>query len=218
MDKSKLDTGFNAEFVVGAVKPEQYPDDGLPEVAFAGRSNVGKSSLLNKLLNRRQLARVSNTPGRTRELNFFRINQAYYYVDLPGYGYAKVGRGQREVWDRGIGLYFNSRRDLRAVILLLDIRRGMTEQDQAMLDFIFKMGLPVLPVLTKSDKLNANPRREAIKAMRLMVAEKVPLAVAPLLVTSSSKGDGILELRQTLATLLQRELGVGDPPPPDPCP
>ncbi|MEG3638174.1 ribosome biogenesis GTP-binding protein YihA/YsxC [Magnetococcus sp. PR-3] len=204
MDKSKLDTGFNAEFIIGAVKPAQYPDDNLPEVAFAGRSNAGKSSLLNRLLNRRKLARVSNTPGRTRELNFFRVDEAYYYVDLPGYGFAKVGRGQKEVWDRGIGLYFNSRRDLRAVILLLDIRRGVTEQDQAMLDFIFEMGLPVLPVLTKSDKLKSNPRREAVKKLKAELAEKVPLAVAPLQVTSASKGDGIIELRQTLATILAR--------------
>nr|CRH07522.1 putative GTPase with nucleoside triP hydrolase domain, involved in coordination of cell cycle. (engB) [Candidatus Magnetococcus massalia] len=205
MDKSKLDTGFNAEFVLGAVKPEQYPDEALPEIAFAGRSNVGKSSLLNKLLNRRKLARVSNTPGRTREINFFRVNCCWYYVDLPGYGYAKVGKQQRQVWDRGIGHYLNTRRDLRAVVLLLDIRRGVTDQDEEMLRYLFELGLPLLPVATKTDKLKSNPRREAIKKMRADIEAIAPLIVAPVHATSSLKGDGIVELRQTITRLLDRE-------------
>src|SRR4249919_1484226 len=138
------------------------PEPTMPEVAFAGRSNVGKSSLLNRLVHRRKLARVSNTPGRTREVNFFRVNDSFVLVDLPGYGYARVSKERRAEWKPLIEGYLQSSPQLRGIVQLLDIRHDPTNDDRHMLDFLGELGVPTIVVLTKIDKLTATQRARRI--------------------------------------------------------
>ena len=144
----------SAEFIKSAVDPSQYPDDLLPEVAFVGRSNVGKSSLINTLVNRRNLARTSNTPGRTQLVNFFVINGALSFVDLPGYGYAKVPLSVKKGWRAMIEGYLEGRHSLRLVVLILDIRREPSENDDMLIEWLRSKQISVVFVLTKSDKLS----------------------------------------------------------------
>lgn len=152
-----------AEFVKSAVKPEQYPGGDLPEVAFAGRSNVGKSSLINALLGRKKLAQTSATPGKTRLINFFTVNGKLSFVDLPGYGFARVSRAEQETWGPMIGTYLRKRENLRLVISILDVRHDPTGQDRDLIDWLRRFGRKHLIVLTKSDKLS---RGEALKRRR----------------------------------------------------
>ncbi|HZI27739.1 MAG TPA: ribosome biogenesis GTP-binding protein YihA/YsxC [Gemmatimonadaceae bacterium] len=141
------------------------PASTLPEVAFAGRSNVGKSSLLNALLRRRAAARVSKTPGRTREINFFRINDAFVLVDLPGYGYARIAKERRAEWRPLIEGYLSQSPNLRGLVLLLDARREPTDDDRAMLDFLAERETPVLVAITKMDKFGNDAGRERVQAI-----------------------------------------------------
>src|SRR5512132_614844 len=144
----------NVEFIGGMAERHGWrPDSQLPEVAFAGRSNVGKSSLLNSLVRRKSFARVSRTPGRTREINFFRINNGFVLVDLPGYGYARVSKEKKSEWRPMIESYLRRTTQLRGIVLLLDIRREPSEDDRAMLDFLAETEVPTLIALTKVDKL-----------------------------------------------------------------
>lgn len=152
-----------AEFVKSAVKPEQYPGGDLPEVAFAGRSNVGKSSLINVLLGRKKLAQTSATPGKTRLINFFTVNGKLSFVDLPGYGFARVSRAEQETWGPMIGTYLRKRENLRLVISILDVRHDPTGQDRDLIDWLRRFGRKHLIVLTKSDKLS---RGEALERRR----------------------------------------------------
>lgn len=131
------------------------PEGDLPEVAFVGRSNVGKSSLLNRLVRRKAFARVSRTPGRTREINFFRVNGEFVFVDLPGYGYARVSKDRRAEWKPLIEAYLSSTRQLRGIVLLLDARRDPSDDDRDMMDFLADVGVPTMLVVTKTDKLAA---------------------------------------------------------------
>lgn len=145
-----------SEFFKSAVKPSGYPTDGLPEVAFAGKSNVGKSSLLNTILNRKRLAKTSSTPGRTQLINFFTINDEFYFVDLPGYGYAKVSKEKKKGWGKMMEDYFQTSANLRCVVLLLDIRRLITEDDLVLIKFLYSLEIPIVYVLTKTDKVGTN--------------------------------------------------------------
>jgi GTP-binding protein len=145
---------LSAEFVVGAVGEKYSPEDGLPEVAFAGRSNVGKSSLINKLLLRRKLAHTSSTPGRTQQLNYYRVNDRMYFVDLPGYGFVHGGVDLRRVLGKLTETFLSSRQQLRAVVQLLDARHGATALDLEMVRRLRETGRPSLLVLTKADKLS----------------------------------------------------------------
>ena len=138
------------------------PEPTLPEVAFAGRSNVGKSSLLNRLIHRKKFARVSNTPGRTREINFFKVNDAFIFVDLPGYGYARISKEKRAEWKPLIEGYLRQSPQLRGIVHLLDVRHDPTNDDRQMLDFLGELGVPTIVVLTKTDKLNAAERTRRI--------------------------------------------------------
>ncbi|MBF0189834.1 MAG: YihA family ribosome biogenesis GTP-binding protein [Magnetococcales bacterium] len=199
---SPIHAGLSSQFIAGAVSRQHFPPDDLPEVAFAGRSNVGKSSILNRLLNRRNLARVSRTPGRTREINFFLVGTQGRFVDLPGYGFAEVARNQRLVWDRVAESYFNERRSLRGVILLLDPRRGLLDSDLALIAYLEERGIGFLPVATKIDKLKANPRRQALIALAGQIRESTRLAMAPPVAVSSLNGDGVAELWQHLEKIL----------------
>ncbi|HLO10897.1 MAG TPA: ribosome biogenesis GTP-binding protein YihA/YsxC [Pseudoneobacillus sp.] len=143
----------SSEIVISAVKPEQYPDTTLPEFALAGRSNVGKSSFINKMLNRRGLARISSKPGKTQTLNFYLINEILHFVDVPGYGYAKVSKTEREAWGRMIETYITKREQLRAVVLLVDLRHPPTADDQMMYNFLKHYEIPCIVVATKADKI-----------------------------------------------------------------
>ena len=145
-----------SEFIKSAVTPDQYVEHGSTEVAFLGRSNVGKSSLINSLTNRRKLAKVSNTPGRTRLINFFLINNLIYFVDLPGYGYAKVSKTEKASWGKFIEAYLFSRPQLSKVILLIDSRHKPSVDDVLMYEWIKHYGYEVVLVATKSDKLTKN--------------------------------------------------------------
>jgi GTP-binding protein len=147
---------LSAEFVLSATKPAHYPQAVLPEVAFAGRSNVGKSSLINTLVKRKGLARTSNTPGRTQEINFFTVNNRFAFIDLPGYGYAKVPEKIRNNWGPMIEAYLSGRETLRLVVLILDIRRDPSPEDRQLIGWLQFYRLPVLIVLTKIDKVSRN--------------------------------------------------------------
>lgn len=147
---------LSAEFVLSAKEPAHYPPATFPEIAFAGRSNVGKSSLINALLKRKGLARTSNTPGRTQEINFFSVNNSLYFIDLPGYGYAKVPVRIRNHWGPMIETYLIRRQTLRLVVLILDIRRDPSEEDRQLIGWLQFYHLPFLIVLTKIDKVSRN--------------------------------------------------------------
>src|SRR5574341_2518312 len=142
-----------AGFLVSAGRPEQFPGGGRPEIAFAGRSNVGKSSLINRLLGRRNLARTSGTPGRTRTINFYEVNERFLFVDLPGYGYAKVSRALKDAWWGLVEGYLSRRVQLRGVIHIVDARHAPTAQDRELQAFLGAAGVPSLVVLTKADKV-----------------------------------------------------------------
>src|SRR3982751_3328282 len=153
----------NVEFIGGMAERHGWrPESSLPEIAFAGRSNVGKSSLLNTLVRRKSFARVSRTPGRTREINFFRINNEFVLVDLPGYGYARISKEKKAEWRPIIESYLRRTSQLRGIVLLLDIRRDPSDDDRAMLDFLAEVEVPAIVALTKVDKLSKTGAREQV--------------------------------------------------------
>ncbi len=176
----------SAEFVKSAVKPNHYPADDLPEIAFAGRSNVGKSSLINTLLNRKRLVKTSRTPGRTQLINFFLINQAFSFVDLPGYGYAKVPESVRKSWGPMIETYLSTRPVLRGVVLIMDIRRTPGLQETNFIDWLHYYNNPSILVLTKVDKLSKTNR---IK-QRLANANALGVDVDDLILFSATSRQG----------------------------
>ena len=148
-----------ADFITSAVKPNQYPPAELPEIAFAGRSNVGKSSLINTLLNRKHLVKTSSTPGRTQLINFFKINQDLMFVDLPGFGYARVPEKIKKEWGPMIEAYLTTRHTLRGVVLIMDLRRTPGDYEFDLMEWLGHHEIPCLPVMTKTDKLKTNQRK-----------------------------------------------------------
>jgi len=177
-----------AEFVKGAATWEQLPDDGRPEVAFIGRSNVGKSSLINMLLGRRALARTSSTPGKTREFNFYLVNDAFYFVDLPGFGYAKTAQRERARWGRLIGRYVTERETLRIVFHLVDSRHEPTAQDKDVMALMKGAPVPYVILLTKTDKLSGNGRAQSkARVQKLLAAAGMEV---PVILTSSQDKRG----------------------------
>ena len=156
----------NSEFIISAVKPAQYPKDNRTEIAFVGRSNVGKSSIINALTNRKKLAKVSQTPGKTRLINFFLINNDFYLVDLPGYGYAKVSKKEQASWGKTIETYLHGRDELKRVVLLVDSRHKPTGDDKMMYDWIKHYGYDCVVVATKKDKLSNNELRKSEKLIK----------------------------------------------------
>ncbi|KGT39890.1 MULTISPECIES: ribosome biogenesis GTP-binding protein YihA/YsxC [Heyndrickxia] len=142
-----------AELVISAVRQEQYPEGHLPEIALAGRSNVGKSSFINKMINRKALARTSSKPGKTQTLNFYKIENKLYFVDVPGYGFAKVSKKEREKWGRMIETYMTSRKRLKTVVLIVDVRHPPTNDDCLMYNFLKYYKIPCIVVATKADKI-----------------------------------------------------------------
>jgi GTP-binding protein len=167
----------SAEFVTAAVGPSGYPGDRSPEVAFLGRSNVGKSSLINALLTRRKLAQTSRTPGKTRTLNFFLVNGKFFFVDLPGYGYARISRTRQAEWGKVIEVYLSQRTLLRACVLLVDLRHPPSPLDCQMKSWLDHYQCPTVIVGTKADKIGVAARRKNIETLRreLPVSENQPL-------------------------------------------
>ena len=156
----------SATFVTSAVKPEQCPETELPEVAFAGRSNVGKSSLINTLVNRKNLVKTSQTPGKTRLINFFAINERFFFVDLPGYGYARVSKKERSRWGPMVESYLTERDNLKGVVILQDIRREPEAEERDLVGFLNQISLPFIYILTKADKLSKNKQFARKKQLR----------------------------------------------------
>ncbi|NNU77406.1 ribosome biogenesis GTP-binding protein YihA/YsxC [Clostridium estertheticum] len=180
-----------SEFIISAVKPAQYPTDNRVEYAFVGRSNVGKSSLINTITNRRKLVKVSGTPGKTRLINFFLINDSFYFVDLPGYGYAKVSKTEQAKWGKMMEDYLVRRPQLQKVALLVDCRRKPTKDDLLMYGWIKHFGYEVVIVATKKDKLN---RAELVKNNKL-IRETLQLEASEAIINISSlKKIGVKEL------------------------
>jgi GTP-binding protein len=187
------------EFIGGTAERGGWrPPSDLPEIAFAGRSNVGKSSLLNRLVGRRAVARVSKTPGRTREVNFFRVNDAFVLVDLPGYGYAKISKERKADWKPLIESYLKLTPQLRGIVLLLDIRRDPSDDDRAMLDFLSEVEIPTIVAVTKSDKVT----RSAISAKVSDLAKGLGLAEEQVIPFSSRTGEGRAELAEAMMSLI----------------
>lgn len=180
-----------SEFVTSAVKPEQYPTDNRMEFAFVGRSNVGKSSLINTITNRRKLVKVSGTPGKTRLINFFLINNSFYFVDLPGYGYAKVSKSEKASWGKMMEKYLVNRPQLKKVILLVDSRHKPTNDDVMMYEWIRHYGYDIVVVATKKDKLTKNELQKSVK----VIQETLKLnKEEPIMFFSSLKKEGKEEL------------------------
>ncbi len=177
----------SADFIKSAREPSQYPNSLLPEVAFAGRSNVGKSSLINVLVNRKRLAKTSTTPGRTRLLNFFVINNLLYFTDLPGYGYARVPLSVKMEWGPMVERYFKERENLRLVILILDIRRDPSENDLSLLEWFRFYDICSLVILTKVDKLSRNQIK--IRQQRIQEILGLPLD-SNIILFSAKTGEG----------------------------
>jgi GTP-binding protein len=175
------------------------PEPGLPEVAFAGRSNVGKSSLINRLVNRKKLARVSNTPGRTREINFFRVNDDFILVDLPGYGYARISKEARAAWKPLIEGYLRGSPRLRGIVHLLDARHDPTRDDLQLLEFLADIGVPTILVATKTDKL---PRANVAKRVREL-ANAAGVEEDQVIPFSAVTGAGRAELAEAIVSLVK---------------
>jgi GTP-binding protein len=179
-----------ARFVAGAADPRQLPCERHPEIAFAGRSNVGKSSLLNRLVGQRGLARVSKTPGRTQQINFFQIDERLTLVDLPGYGFARVPASVQQQWKRLVETYLVQRKNLNAVVVIVDLRRGVEAEDAVLLDYLEAHGIPAILAATKADKLGY---AERVRRARLL-GEQMSEPVAALVVCSAVTGEGITRL------------------------
>jgi GTP-binding protein len=176
------------------------PETTLPEIAFAGRSNVGKSSLLNRLIQRKKFARVSNTPGRTREVNFFKVNDTFVLVDLPGSGYARVSKERRAEWRPLIESYLRSSTTLRGIVQLLDSRHDPTNDDRQMLDFLGELEVPAVIVLTKIDKLRPKERKERVAA----ISRTLALEEDQVIPFSAETGEGRDELAEAMQALLEQ--------------
>ena len=176
-----------ARFVAGAAEPRRIPQLPHPEIAFAGRSNVGKSSLLNRLVGQHKLARVSKTPGRTQQINFFVIDDRLTFVDLPGYGFARVPLRVKEEWKGLVECYLRQRGNLRAVVVIVDLRRGISEDDAQLIDFLAANAIAAIVVATKADKLGHNDRTRRTREL----AEELARRGVSVLVCSSLSGAGV---------------------------
>jgi len=195
-------------FVKGVVKLDGLPNDTLPEIAFAGRSNVGKSSLVNAMTGRKTLARTSNTPGRTQEVNYFTLGQpdreGLFLVDLPGYGYARESKDRIATWTELVMTYLQGRATLRRVLLLIDARHGIKKNDEEVMAMLDKAAVSYLIVLTKTDKLKKGEIEKRLETTKAQLRKHVA-AFPEIAVTSSEKGTGIPELRAHIAELAELE-------------
>jgi GTP-binding protein len=189
-----------AEFIISAVGPAQYPVDALPEVALAGRSNVGKSSLINRMINRKNLARTSSKPGKTQQLNFYKINSDLFFVDLPGYGYAQVSKAERQKWGKFIEQYLLEREHLKLLLHVVDLRHPPTKDDQNMYEWLKHNGIPLCVVATKADKISRGQWQKHMKIVR----ETLGMDKADsLILFSSETGQG----KEELWSIIEHRIG-----------
>jgi GTP-binding protein len=188
----------SAEFITSAAKPSQYPSEGVPEIAFAGRSNVGKSSLINILVNRKHLVKTSSTPGRTQLINFFDINENMIFVDLPGYGYARVPTSVKKKWGPMIESYLSGRRTLKAVVVIMDIRRMPREEEQSLIVWLDHFSIAKILVLTKTDKLS-KPKQGK---QRAAISETLRVDQNSLILFSAKSRQGREDLWKAIEKLL----------------
>lgn len=190
-----------AEFVISAVSSRQYPEANQPEIVLAGRSNVGKSSLINKMLNRKNLARTSSQPGKTQTLNFYRINDSWFFVDLPGYGYARVAKDINNKWAGFINEYLETRQEIVGLIQLVDLRHPPTEDDRNMVQWSLHHGFPMLVAATKADKISRAqwPKHKAAVMRGLEIGPEIPL-----ILFSAETGMGVPEV----GTWIEERLGA----------
>ncbi len=195
----------SSEFVTSAVKPSQYPPAEYPEVAFAGRSNVGKSSLINKIVNRKRLVKTSSTPGRTQLINFFLVNGELSFVDLPGYGYAKVPVSVKKKWGPMVEAYLSDRPNLMAVVVLMDLRRTPKVEEFNLIDWLRHYQVPIIPVLTKADKLSKTKQNK----QRHIAAQALGMSADALILFSAKSGLGKEVLwRQIEQALTAQDLSI----------
>lgn len=198
----------STSFVKSATRPGNYPEPGCLEIAFAGRSNVGKSSLLNVLINRKSLVRTSSTPGRTQLINFFDLNGEFFLVDLPGYGFAKVPMSVKKQWGPMIRTYLQTRETLCAVVMLFDIRRVPRDEDLQLLDWLEEFNIPTIPVITKADKISRNRRKKQI--MPIVEATGLPEEAFTLFSALSKEGREAVWERLDVAISTASELDAED--------
>lgn len=189
----------NIVFETSFATSDALPESDLLEIAFAGRSNVGKSSMINKIFNRKNLARVSSMPGKTATINFFRLENIRF-VDLPGYGYAKVSKSEKLRWAELMEGYFNTDRDIALVVQLVDFRHPPTKDDLSMIEFLIEMEFPFIVVLTKADKLSAKQRRERIESLKTEIPCFEDITVVEF---SSETGEGVEELKDIIISISQ---------------
>ncbi len=189
----------SVEFTVSAVSKKDYPREGLGEVVLIGRSNVGKSSLINTLVMRKKLAKTSSTPGKTRTINFYRVNEKFFFVDLPGIGYAKVAKSVKRSWERMVEEYMEGRQELRGAVVILDARRKPGEVEIDLYRWLEASGVPVITVITKADKLSGNKLSVSVGGI------KKALSVTDPVTFSALKGVGRLKLLGRIAGLLGEE-------------
>ncbi|MCC0637593.1 MULTISPECIES: ribosome biogenesis GTP-binding protein YihA/YsxC [unclassified Clostridioides] len=187
----------SSEITMSAVNKSQYPAEGIPEIALAGRSNVGKSSIINTLLNRRNFARTSQTPGKTRTINFYLINNEFYFVDLPGYGYAKIAKSEKEKWGGIMERYLESRQELCSIFLLVDIRHEPTADDKLMYEWIKHFGYNCVVIATKADKISRGQYQKHISIIRKKLQMESSEKVIPV---SSLKKTGVEELWEEIVS------------------
>jgi GTP-binding protein len=192
----------SAEFIKSAVKPAHYPPENLPEIAFAGRSNVGKSSLINVLVNRKRLAKTSSTPGRTQLINFFMINNAFSFVDIPGFGYAKVPPAVKKQWGPMVETYLSTRKTLRGIVVIVDVRRTPGNEELDLLNWLNHYGIPSILVVTKTDKLN----RSKQKIQKQRIADALSLKSEDLLMFSAKTRQGKKALWNSISSLLDMDV------------
>jgi GTP-binding protein len=193
--RKQLRTGVmqikSTEFVTSVGRLDQIPSSGLPEIAFAGRSNVGKSSLLNRLLNRKNLAKTSNTPGKTRTLNYYVVNSKLHLVDLPGYGYAKRRQSEREQWAKLVNGYLQDREPMFGILQLLDARHDPTAQDLEMVSWLLQYGKPFVLVATKTDKLSSTKLKKRLNLTRKLLSELGEVSIIPFSAKTGTGREGI---------------------------
>jgi GTP-binding protein len=194
---------ISTEFIAGAVSSKQYPKEPMPEFAFAGRSNVGKSSLIKSLLNRKKLVRISSTPGKTQEINFFKINDAMMFADLPGYGFARVPPAMQKKWRKMLEEYFIQRDPLIAIVFIVDIRRKPTELDLTLKEWLEELDRNYILVITKADKLSTSERAKQTKIIKAAFMGKNALDVT---VYSSKNHTGRKELWNIMEKLARHKV------------
>jgi GTP-binding protein len=191
----------SAQYEVTAVNPRQYPAHFWPEIAWVGRSNVGKSSIINALLNRKNLARVADTPGKTRVINFYNVNNQLYLVDLPGYGYAKVSKAEKEAWTEMIETYLKTREQLQLIVMLVDIRHAPSADDQLMYNWLASQAKPKLIIATKADKVPVTKVPERLREIRATLGMNETETLIPFSAVSKL---GRSEVWQQIQALMQK--------------